>query len=127
MIGTVQEVTKSKSGRAWRVNVEGKWYGAFLDSGVDGAVGKRIDFTYKSDPKFGDQITKWGYAGGNGNGATAPVGAPQAPASNGPLTEPELRFCSNVVGQAILAKTLTDPEMIGLWAKAARQALKELA
>ena len=42
------------------------------------------------------------------------------------LSEPELRFISNVVGQAILAKTITDPMEVSVWAKAAKQTLKEL-
>lgn len=55
-------------------------------------------------------------AGGGGNGG-----------DHSGLTEAEMRFISNVVGQAILAKTINDPMTISVWAKAARNTLKELA
>ena len=57
----------------------------------------------------------------------APASTPAQPAAgHTQLTDAELRFVSNVVGQAILAKTIVDPLTIGQWAKAARQTLKEL-
>ena len=52
--------------------------------------------------------------------------AAQPAAGHTQLTDAELRFVSNVVDQAILAKTIVDPLHIGQWAKAARQTLKEL-
>ena len=58
-------------------------------------------------------------------GANSPQGASTG-GSLGRLTEPELRFVSNVVGSAITAKTLTGPHEIGIWAKAAAAAVKEI-
>ena len=51
---------------------------------------------------------------------------PLEASTGGRLTEPELRFVSNVVGSAITAKTLTDPLEVSVWAKAAAAAVKEL-
>ena len=57
-------------------------------------------------------------------GANSPQVASMVPGVN--LSEPELRFVSNVVGSAITAKTLLDPTEIGVWAKAAAAAVREL-
>ena len=127
MIGTVESLTKSKSGKSWRVKISGKYYGASFDSHLDKEVGKAIDFIY-STGDFGDWIDSWAYA----------KGAPQAAQEvanrvlernaerTERLAEPELRFVSNVVGSAIMAKSLTDPQDIGVWAKAAAAAVKEI-
>ena len=52
--------------------------------------------------------------------------APKAGGNPSGLTEGELRFISNVVGQALVAKAIIDPMQISVWAKAARATLKEL-
>ena len=55
--------------------------------------------------------------------------AAETPKPNGRhtgLTEAELRFVSNVVGQALVAKAITTPIEISVWAKAATATLKEL-
>ena len=57
-------------------------------------------------------------------GADSPLGASTGPGVG--LSEPELRFVSNVVGSAITAKTLTDPMEVSVWAKAAAAAVKEI-
>ena len=124
MIGKVKTVTKSKSGKAFRVQFEGseKWYGAFLDSGLDKAVGRVIDAQITPDKGFGEGVGQWGFSA-----EPAPPSAPtQAPTVSGRLTEPELRFVSNILGAAVTAKTITDPLQIGVWAKAAAQAVKEV-
>ena len=51
---------------------------------------------------------------------------PLEASTGGRLTEPELRFVSNVVGQAIASKTITDPFDIAVWTKAAAAAVKEV-
>ena len=124
MQGKIEFVDKSKSGKSWRVKIGGKYYGANFDSQIDTAKGKTIDFTSESDPKFGDWIKSWAYAS-PGTTLQTPVAAEQG-GEQSVLTDAEMRFISNVVGQAILAKTLMDPTLIGLWAKAARQTLREL-
>lgn len=56
-----------------------------------------------------------------------PIGAVNTPVSaKTGLSEAELRFVSNVVGQAILAKTIDAASDIKLWALAARDALRSL-
>ena len=39
----VDEVLPSKSGKAWRVRSGSSWYNAFMDSGIEGHVGKMIE------------------------------------------------------------------------------------
>lgn len=125
--GKVETIGKSKSGKTWRVKIGGQYYGANFDSNLDSAVGRVIDFTYE-DGEFGKWVKSWAHIGGGSQAPSpAPQTAPNSPAEAGStLSEPELRFISNVVGQAILSKTLTDPLQIGQWAKSARQTLKEL-
>lgn len=117
MIGKIDSVEKSKSGKSWRVKVGGKYYGAKFDSHLEKEVGKTIDFNVESG-EYGDWIVSWAHT------------QSAAPANGGDhegLSDTEMRFISNVVGQAILAKTVSDPLQISLWAKAARQTLRELA
>ena len=128
MKGKVENISKSKSQKTWRVKVDGGYYGANFDSNLDTAVGKIIDFTYE-DGEFGKWIKSWAYAGNptpiqSQPDASYPKTLSEA---SGTLSDPELRFISNVVGQAIASKTLNDPIQIAQWAKAARQVLKELA
>lgn len=121
--GKVESVTDAKSGKSWRVKIGTAWYGAKKDSKLDSAKGKMIEFEILPDEGYGEWIGKWSFA----NGTTqAPAQADNGGAHEG-LTEAEMRFVSNVVGQAILAKTITTPLEIPSWAKAARETLKELA
>ena len=128
MIGIVDSVELSKTGKSWRVKMGGKYYGSSADSNIDQAKGKAIDFTFKSDPKFGDWIESWAYAQSAPQAAAQTaqraVNASVAPSTG--VTEPELRFISNVVGQAIAAKTIIDPFDIAVWVKAAAAAVKEV-
>lgn len=137
MIGKVESISKSKSGKAWRVLIEGKFYGANFDSKLDTMLGKVIDFQW-DDGKFGPWIGNWGPA--QNPSLAAAMGPGQAPTiasmggtqprpantSTGALTEPELRFVSNVIGSAIAAKTIVSPLEISVWAKAAAATVKEL-
>ena len=125
MIGIVDSVELSKSKKSWRVKIGGKFYGAGLDSHLDGAKGKAIDFVYKGTD-FGDWIESWGYSQGAPAAIAQTVAAVTAASNAGRVTEPELRFISNVVGNAIAAKTIVDPMQIGTWAKAAAAAVKEV-
>lgn len=126
-IGKVESVNPTKSGKALRVKIAGNYYNAFLDSGIDKVVGQTIDFQVTPDKGYGPGVGQWGPAQGPATPAISSPSAPQAPTgASGPLTEPELRFVSNVVGSAITAKTLTDPMEIGVWAKAAARAVKEI-
>ena len=126
MIGKVENVSKSKTGKSWRVKIGSEYYGAQFDSNIEGATGKMIDFSFDDDVKFGKWVKSWAYAT---NAAPQPPAAPVAEhgGEHTGLTEAEMRFISNVVGQAILAKTISTPLEISVWAKAARMTLKELA
>ena len=127
MIGAITAVNRSKSGKALRITLNGKVYNAFLDSGLDGALGKVIDAQITPDKGYGEGIGQWAYS------KEIPIQAQEVaqkaanrPLEAGRLTEPELRFVSNLCASAITAKTLTDPMDIGVWAKAAAQVVKEL-
>ena len=124
-IGKVENVSPTKSGKALRVRIAGNYYNAFLDSGIDKVVGQTIDFQVTPDKGYGLGIGQWGPAS-----SQPPASAPQAPikptGALERLTEPELRFVSNCVGQAITAKTITDPSEIGVWTKAAAAAVREV-
>ena len=133
MIGAITAVNRSKSGKALRITLNGKVYNAFLDSGLDGAVGKTIDAQITPDKGYGEGIGQWAYS----TQATPPQASNTAPnpfphhpdnppVAVGRLTEPELRFVSNCVGSAIMAKALNDPAELGIWTKAAAAAVKEV-
>ena len=127
MIGTITAVNRSKSGKALRITLNGKVYNAFLDSGLDGAMGKVIDAQITPDKGYGEGIGQWAYStqAAPPQASNAPTGASKT-YSDVKLSEAELRFISNVVGSAITAKTLTDPLEVSVWAKAAAAAVKEV-
>ena len=57
--GTVESVTRSKSGKSWRVKIGSEFYGANFDSKIDTMLGKPIDFEWE-DGKFGRWLQSWG-------------------------------------------------------------------
>ena len=119
MKGTVQKVELSKSGKSYRVQVSGTWLGAKLDSKLDQAVGKNIDYTVRSDPKFGDWVESYDFD--RQAAETQKVGdAVKVPQSNDRYW---LNFVSNCVGQGIAAKTITEPGQINAWATAAYKSI----
>lgn len=125
MKGVVDQVTKSKSGKAWRVSIGGKWYGAKFDSNIENAVGKPIDFLFDSDAKYGDWIKSWA-----NDAKPTPPTQPEAPTgSKGPYMPVDrywLNFVSNCCGQAILAGTIKEPAQIKPWAEFAYRAITSL-
>lgn len=124
----IDSVGTAKTGKSLRIKAGGEWYGAKLNSGIK--AGTTIDAEIE-DGQYGKWIVA--YKQVNGAQAAQSTGAspsPAAPPNGGDhqgLTEAEMRFVSNCVGQAILAKTIDIPDQISRWAKAARMALKELA
>ena len=139
MKGTVTEAKLSKSGKSYIVQIAGQGYFAKLDSKLDQAVGKPIDFSVDPQNYQGKTINwvrDWDFereqAVQVGSAIPAPVVAKPLPPLPDPLavhtslTDAELRFISNVVGQGILAKTIDNPLLISVWAKAARETLREL-
>ena len=155
MIGQVLEKSFSSGGRL-KLKIqtsEGppKWY--FASDGTDGdaVMGKRIDFEGSqfaiTDKKTGkqiwlDAIKNWALV------KEQPVAGPVAASSVIPATlqapppkaapEPaqralstlfdhELRFISNVVGQAILAGSCKTPDKVFSWSQAAKDVLSGVA
>ena len=55
----VEEVQQAKSGKSLRVKLSGTWYGAKLDSGLNGAKGQMIEAEIQVSDKFGPWINKW--------------------------------------------------------------------
>ena len=121
MKGVVESVSRSSSGKSWRVKVSGKEYGASLDSKLDQHVGKFIDFDW-DDGKFGPWIKSWGSVIETpAESAARILGAPMpAPKANGDRFY--MPFVSNVVAHAIAAGQITTPQQISPWAKAAHDA-----
>ena len=115
MIGKIESIAKSKSGKSWRVKVGGKFYGANFDSQLStDTVGKTIDFVVESG-EFGDWIKSWGY----GQAAAQEASSPEA-------DRWWLNFVSNCCGQAIACGTLKEPGQIKPWADAAFRAVTGL-
>lgn len=55
----VEEVMTAKSGKSLRVKLGGTWYGANLDSGLNGAKGQMIEAEIQTSEKFGPWIKGW--------------------------------------------------------------------
>jgi hypothetical protein len=123
MIGQVESCAPTKSGKALRVKLAGSYYNAYLDSGLDKAVGRAIDCQITPDKGFGLGIGQW----------TLAKDVP------GPVKEAETRtpvssngdrfympFVSNVVAHAIAAGQIKTPADLNQWAKAAYDAAQAL-
>lgn len=132
MIGLVESVAPSKSGKAFRVKLSGSFYNAFLDSGLDKVVGKSIDCQITPDKGFGLGIGQWSLAEGQPPtkpSTASPAGFKQM---SGTLTVaiPQDRFympfVSNVVAHAIAAGQIKTPADLNQWAKAAYEAAQAL-
>ena len=134
----VEDVMTAKSGKSLRVKLGGTWYGASLDSGLNGAKGKIIEAECQTSDKFGPWIKGW-------KEVAAPQGTPPL-ASGSPASRPAaaathyagepgdnitpwyMPFVSNTVAHAIEKGLIQDPNAINQWAlKAAQvaQAVKE--
>ena len=122
MIGQVKTVTKSKSGKAFRVQFVGNdaWYGAFLDSGLDGAVGKTIDAQITPNKGFGEGIGQWAYS----QAPTPPAAsnAPVAPSTGGG-DRWWLPFVSNQTAHLIGAGVIKDKASLNQWMKDLKEAV----
>ena len=117
MIGNVDSVTKSQSGKSWRVKIGNEFYGANFDSKIDTALGKVIDFEW-TDGKFGKWLQSWGAAReGSAPTPQAPVAPPSSTSrvSNGDRWW--LPFVSNQCHAAIQAGVIKDRATLNQWAK----------
>lgn len=139
----VEEVQQAKSGKSLRVKLGGTWYGAKLDSGLNGQLGKMIEAEIRTTDKYGPWIDKW-----------LPSAAPQAsPPSAGPspssqpagaapherqYAEPAkpgvplasapwwMPFVSNCCAHAIQAGHCQTPAALKTWALGAKEAARAL-
>jgi hypothetical protein len=116
MEGTVQKRGVSKKGSPM-LTIDGKLYFAGKCDVSTLRVGDRISFdghAFSEDGKLWsiDSYTlieaERKYAPSAGN---ASIPLPETPE----ISEPHLRFISNCVGSALLAKTVTTPEEIDTW------------
>ena len=132
MKGTVTEVKPSTSGKSYAATIGGARYSAKLDSRLEQAVGKPIDFTIDSSEYKGkviNWVATWDYDRG-----TASVGPPQAPASipaqtvlrSNPPDRWYMPFISNTVAHAIQAGLVKDSPSLSQWASAAYRAAMQI-
>ena len=113
MKGKVDSVTRSKSGKTWRVKIGDTFYGANFDTKLDGAIGKNIDFKF-NDGDFGPWIESWGYD------TAVPAPAPSsASASHLNGDRFYMPFVSNTVAHGIAAGLIKNPADLNVWARAA--------
>src|SRR3990172_2125327 len=128
MLGRVDSVTKSQSGKSWRVKIGPKFYGANFDSKIDAALGRKIDFD-ADDGKFGPWVKTWGYINEPAAPPTAAAPPTDAPVTREAVREPRVvdrwwaPFVSNCVAHAIAAGTIKDIVQLRAWAVAAKHAI----
>ena len=125
MKGYVKSVVPSKTGKAWRVSIGDKYYGASFDSKLDTMVGQNIDFDF-DDGKFGPWIKTWGPDHTQPSTPTpqaivAPPGQ-SSKVSNGDRYW--LPFVSNQCAHAIAAGIIKEPQQMRVWAVAAKAAIE---
>ena len=126
MKGRVDSVTKSKSGKAWRVKIGDTFYGANFDSGISSSeVGQEIDFIADTT-SFGPWIKSWELS------RAAPPPPPLNPAPQGTYQATYktngdrwwLPFCSNQTANALAAGRIQSPGEMSAWTKAAYEAIQ---
>lgn len=135
---TIQEHGQTKSGNT-KVKSNGKWYFLARDIGAAPAVGATIEiregsFMMGDPPKEFATIEAWRPVGQVPPQAAAPAQQTrpafhnQGPSKQAPadehIDEAKLRYISNVVGQAIAAKTIVEPGQVLAWFQAALASLK---
>lgn len=137
----VDQVTQAKTGKSLRVMLSGSWYGAALDSGLNGQIGQMIEAEIETG-KYGPWIKKWlpsQTAAAADAGARSPVPPPAPiPAGQPAVAAPHetryaepsgadntqpwmMAFVSNTVAHAIAAGHIQTPEGLNAWALKAAQ------
>lgn len=128
----VDQVTQAKTGKSLRVMLSGSWYGAALDSGLNGQIGQMIEAEIETG-KYGPWIKKWlpSNAAAADAGARSPVPPPTIPVGQPAVAAPhEPRYAepsdnsapwywpsvSNVCAAAIAHGLITKPEDLNMWA-----------
>ena len=120
--GTVQSVTKSKTGKSWRVKIGSEFYGANFDSKIDTQLGKPIDFEW-TDGQFGKWLQSWGPD--TSLTGPAPVQVDQA-ITRVPIPSGDrwwLPFVSNQCAHAIAAGHIKGVADLRSWAVSAKAAI----
>lgn len=121
MFGTVQERCSSRNGKP-QLKIGGKYIfvGRCNTDGID--KGSYVEYETNT---FGDGGKLTGLLSirlaKSSNGSASP-----GPTPAGGFDGDELRFISNVVGSAIMAKSVGSPTEVKGWALAAREALEAL-
>jgi hypothetical protein len=113
---TVQEFSKSQSGRP-KVKASGEWY--FLNQDLGNPPLGPVEIkegSFRMGDKTFKTIEAWRLPSGNSAPAQQPTQA------NGYIDEASMRFISNCVGSAIMAKTIIEPGQILPWFLAAKAA-----
>ena len=122
MKGTVTEANLSKSGKSYQVLIGGQTYFAKLDSKLNAAVGKAIDFSV--DPSdYKGKVVNWVKDWDFDREAPAPA-APQVPQVNGKPDRWWINFVSNIVAHSIAAGLIKEPIQLAAWARAAKSAIE---
>ena len=135
----VEEVMTAKTGKSLRVKLGGTWYGAALDSGLNGAKGMMVEAEIQTG-KYGPWINGWKATQNAVAAGNPPMGgsSPSAPlAAAAPYDErnppPETHYAepakhsdnsapwfwpsvSNVCAAAIEKGLITKPEELNMWA-----------
>ena len=139
----IEQVTLAKSQKSLRVSLSGKWYGAYLDSGLNepSLIGQNIEAEIVTLDKGGPWIKTWIKTSAPQVSPPSPVVSPSgAPAAAEPryapvslnipprYAEPDdnvqpwwMSFVSNTVAHAIAAGHCNSPEAINMWAMKAAQ------
>lgn len=113
----IDEITPSKSGKAWRVKIGDKWYGANKDTIATTDKGRVADMEIEASD-YGPWIKKATFA--------SPGPSTQAVAPSQTMSAPYwLPFASNVVAHAISAGIVKEPADIKAWVLAAKEAAQK--
>jgi len=125
-IVTVQELGKTSNGNP-KAKIAGEWYFLSKEIGQMPPLNTKLEikegsFTFP-DGKPAKTLEAWRYPPGNGQAPSQqPASAPAAPPAY--IEEASLRYISNCIGSAIMAKTITAPGQIDAWFKAAKASLE---
>ena len=126
--GQIETVERARSGKSWRVKINGQWFSCKEDS-IQQMIGQVITFT----PEYSEYRGKsyaWLNDWTNGTTGAAPPVPPAPPVPQGqqnssapPRQQVDPHAClpmtSNLVAHAIAAGAITSPEDIRPWAQAA--------
>lgn len=137
--GFIQAKERAKSGKSWRVQLNGRWLtvsnranldgveqGIYVEArmgGFNGNDGKWVPTIDAIRPAQAPQQPPNGY---QGTASPQPGNAPVSRLASAHWDDSALRFISNVVGCAITAGKCADPERILAWTAEAEAALKSL-